>query len=77
FISGVQKAVKLALQRAGISKRVSCHTFRHSFANHLSENGVNLRVVQALMGHANVKTTLLYSHVAQHNLLGIRSPLVN
>lgn len=55
--SGLQKAVKVAVDRAGITKRVSCHTFRHSFATHLLENGVNIRVVQELMGHADVKTT--------------------
>jgi site-specific recombinase XerD len=60
--SGLQKAVKTAVRGAGISKRVSCHTFQHSFATHLLENGVNIRVVQELMGHSNVKTTEIYTH---------------
>lgn len=55
--SGLQKAVKMAVDRAGLTKRVSCHTFRHSFAAHILENRVNIRVVQELMGHADVKTT--------------------
>ena len=63
--SGLQKAVKVAVERAGITKRVSCHTFRHSFATHMFENGVNIRVVQELMGHADVKTTEIYTHVME------------
>jgi len=55
--SGLQEAVKMAVDRASLTKRVSCHTFRHSFATYMLENGVNIRVVQELMGHADVKTT--------------------
>lgn len=73
--SGLQKAVKTAVCRAGIIKRVSCHTFRHCFATHLLENGVNIRVVQELMGHANVKTTEIYTHVMEKDLEDTRSPL--
>lgn len=73
--SGLQKAVKVAVDRAGILKRVSCHTFRHCFATHLLENGVNIRVVQELMGHADVKTTEIYTHVMQKDLRAIVSPL--
>ena len=73
--SGLQKSVKTAVTRAGIGKRVGCHTFRHSFATHLLENGVNIRVVQELMGHANVKTTEIYTHVMEKDLEDIRSPL--
>ncbi|MBA7496612.1 Tyrosine recombinase XerD [subsurface metagenome] len=73
--SGLQKAVKAAVDRAGITKRVSCHTFRHSFATHLLENGVNIRVVQELMGHADVKTTEIYTHVMEKDLSAVLSPL--
>jgi integron integrase len=73
--SGLQKAVKVAVGRAGITKRVSCHTFRHCFATHLLENGVNIRVVQELMGHADVKTTEIYTHVMRKDLAAVTSPL--
>jgi len=73
--SGLQKAVKIAVRRAEITKRVSCHTFRHSFATHLLENGVNIRVVQELMGHADVKTTEIYTHVMEKDISVILSPL--
>ncbi len=53
----------MAVDRAKITKRVSCHTFRHSFATHMLENGVNIRIVQELIGHADVKTTEIYTHV--------------
>ena len=73
--SGLQKAVKTAVDKAGITKRVSCHTFRHSFATHLLENGVNIRVVQELMGHADVKTTEIYTHVMEKDISAVSSPL--
>jgi site-specific recombinase XerD len=73
--SGLQKAVKAAVNRAGITKKVGCHTFRHSFATHLLENGVNLRVVQELMGHADVKTTEIYTHVMAKDIHAVSSPL--
>jgi len=56
----LQKAVKLAAKRAGTRKKVTCHTMRHSFATHLLENGCNIRLVQKVMGHADVKTTEIY-----------------
>ena len=73
--SGLQKAVKAAVGRAGITKPVGCHTFRHCFATHLLENGVNIRVVQKLMGHADVKTTEIYTHVMEKDISVVRSPL--
>lgn len=75
--SGLQKAVKTAVDRAGLTKRVSCHTFRHSFATHLLENGVNIRVVQELMGHSDVKTTEIYTHVMEKDITKALSPLDN
>ncbi len=73
--SGLQKAVKTAVDRAGITKRVTCHTFRHSFATHMLENGVNIRTVQDLMGHADVKTTEIYTHVMEKDISVVSSPL--
>ncbi|MFH1675050.1 MAG: integron integrase [Pseudomonadota bacterium] len=73
--SGLQKAVKTAVYRAGITKWVTCHTFRHSFATHMLENGVNIRVVQELMGHADVKTTEIYTHVMEKDITAVASPL--
>lgn len=73
--SGLQKAVKTAVERSGINKRVSCHTFRHSFAPHMLENGVNIRVVQELMGHADAKTTEIYTHVMEKDISAVLSPL--
>ena len=73
--SGLQKAVKIAVDRAGITKRATCHTFRHSFATHMLENGVNIRIVQELMGHADVKTTEIYTHVMEKDISVISSPL--
>ena len=73
--SGLQKAVKLALSRAGIHKKAGCHTLRHSYATHLLENGTNIRVVQKLMGHADVKTTEIYTHVMKKDIDGVKSPL--
>ena len=75
--SGLQKAVKTAVKRAGISKRISCHTFRHSFATHLLEDSTNIRIVQELMGHGDVKTTEIYTHVMAKDIRSVNSPLDN
>ncbi len=73
--SGVQKAVKQAGHLAKIDKRVSCHTFRHSFATQLLQNHYDIRTVQELLGHKDVKTTMIYTHVLNKGGRGVRSPL--
>ena len=71
----MQKAVKSAVREAGIIKNASCHIFRHSFATHLLESGYDLRTVQELLGHSDVRTTMIYTHVLNRGAKEIVSPL--
>jgi len=73
--SMLQKAVRRAANSAGIEKKVNIHTLRHSFATHLLEEGYDIRTIQQLLGHSSLQTTMIYTHVAQKNRLGVKSPL--
>ena len=73
--SNLQKAIKAAGKRAGIAKRITVHTLRHSFATHMLDNGYDIRTIQDLLGHSDLRTTMIYTHVLSKNRHGVKSPL--
>lgn len=75
YPDALQKRFREAVRKAGIIKRATIHTLRHSFATHLLEGGYDIRTIQELLGHVNLQTTMIYTHVARKNKLGVRSPL--
>lgn len=74
-IKSIQKIFENALKKSGINRKATCHTFRHSFATHLLENGVDIRIIQKLLGHNKLETTQIYTHVSNFQIKNIKSPL--
>jgi len=75
YPDNIRRAISAACKRCGINRRVTCHTFRHSFATHLLQSGADIRTVQDQLGHADVKTTEIYTHVVKRGARGVISPL--
>ena len=73
--SSVQNILKAALRRTGIIKKASIHSLRHSFATHCLEDGTNIRLIQEILGHANLKTTEIYTHISNTSILSVKSPI--
>jgi len=74
-VNSLEKAVKAAVRETGLTKQITPHTFRHSFATHLLETGHNIKQVQELLGHKDIRTTMIYLHVMEGGTTGVRSPL--
>lgn len=73
--SVINKAIKVTVRRVGLTKTISAHTFRHSFATHLLQRGTDIRTIQALLGHHDLATTMIYTHILQQGGHGVPSPL--
>ena len=71
----LDRAIKRAVKLAGVTKRITSHTFRHSFATHLLQTGTDIRTIQSLLGHNDVSTTMIYTHVLRQGGQGVKSPL--